>query len=123
MLHFTSGVLDNKDVRDKREFWTGGWWYFTRYEITDGIIQPASNSMLRWYDPWEQYRISEHDAGTVRPYMPLLQLAISFGAHYDDQHFPTWRFGFDHDDPDSLQIPAMLTMEQQHQLLNWCSRF
>jgi hypothetical protein len=107
----------------QRQFWSGGWWRFTRYEIREGSIRPAENADLQWYDPWEIYRKSEWHTGTPRPYQSLVELVLSIGGFYDEAHL-MWRL---ERSPDAESLISFkddsLTSDEQRKILDWCSRF
>lgn len=100
---------------ERVQFWSGGWWRFSRYEIRNGAIRPAENGSLEQYDPWDLYRISKRDSGTSPPYQSLLALLLSLGAFFDETK-AQWKL-------DKRIEDGSLTPDNQDEILGWCSRF
>jgi hypothetical protein len=114
-FHGTKRFLGGNTLGRQQQFWSGGWWRFTKYEIRDGAIRPAANASLEQYDPWDLYRISQIDSETPRPYQCLLALLLSMGACFDEKA-GRWTLEKSLDD-------ASLSLSDQNEILNWCSRF
>jgi hypothetical protein len=82
---------------------SGEWWRFNRYEIKDGVIQPAPDAHLEWYDPWAPFRETKKYKDVPSPYQGLLQVVAKL----------------DFTSPGRL---SRLTDASQRTVLDWCQR-
>ena len=102
------------------QLWSGGWWRFSRYELRGGVIRPAENANLEWYDPWELYRIRAQDTEVQPPYQSLIALLSSIGAYHQTVSFGQgvassgWRLD---------KRDGTLSTSEQTRILDWCANF
>lgn len=118
------GTLAHRTYENqRRQYSSGGWWRFSRYEIRDGAIRPTEDAVLGEYDPWQLYRISEWDSGTPPPYHSLIALMTSIGAFFDEA-LSMWRLGGSTEDESPISFKEnSLTSSEQAAILDWCPRF
>jgi hypothetical protein len=67
------------DTRTHVELSGGNWWRFTRYEVREGIIRPATGTRLQKYDPWAKGKPGKHNVEST-PYRSLLTLVDHFSV-------------------------------------------
>ena len=82
-----------------------GWWRFSRYEIQDGVIRPASGSHLMPYDPWIDFQQVRNQTNGQPAYGELVRLVWAL------RRDPTGR------------SPRGFSPESQAKILAWCGRY
>jgi hypothetical protein len=110
---------------DERVLRAGQWPRFDRYEITEGVVHPASDAHLELYDPWEEYvttwqrrqrppREKDDPAGPKRnnlrrlpPYHEWLLLASQLQTRDPESGMP-------------LIGKVELTSDRRKRILAWC---
>ena len=96
-------------------FFTGGWWKFSKYEIRAQRICPAEEAVLEWYDPWQQYQLSNLQNGYQPPYQKLIALLVSCGAEFSESE---QRLMLEYSD-----TRAPIPEDVGESILKWCSEF
>ena len=81
---------------------TGPWWRFTRYEVSDGLIRPASGAKLERYDPWKEREEGRAAESYLPPYVKLARIM----SRWSDRGI------------------AVLGMPEFHRdIADWCAQF
>jgi hypothetical protein len=117
-------IKNNMKIKKDLSVVTGGWWRWTRYEIRDGNIRPASGARLESYDPresWLRTRPSAKSSNQKRTKEPPYQSLLRLLGELEYRRPGDAPLDFTPAQVDLLLAP--FTKESEAKLLEWCAQY